>query len=68
MRNVLDKDQSIDRSTRVDIRKLKIFALEKLPKDWPLREVLLAERDELETSELVAKMEIWLRLMRSGKV
>lgn len=49
---------------RVCVKPLKRFALEKLPQDSPLREVLLCERDELEVSELLARLEIWLLLLR----
>ena len=48
----------------IDIRPLKAFVFEKLPKNWPLREALLAERDILEVQEFLAKMETWLNLLR----
>jgi len=48
--------------TRVNIHRLKNFALNKLPKDWALREILLCERDELGASEFIAKVDVWLKL------
>ena len=53
---------------KVNIRKLKQFAFEKLPKNWPLREILLSEEDELEIHVFLARLPIWLRLSRiTGK-
>jgi hypothetical protein len=49
---------------KIDIRPLKAFASERLPKNWPLREALLAERDILEAQEFLAKMGTWLNLSR----
>ena len=48
----------------IDIRPLKAFVSEKFPKNWPLREALLAERDVLDAEEFLAKMETWLNLLR----
>lgn len=48
---------------RVDIRRLKSFAFQRLPRNCPLRDILLAERDELEVSSFLAKMELWLKLL-----
>ena len=51
--------------TRVNIKTLKKFALNKLPKDWPLREILLSESDdELDVFVFLARLPVWLRLMR----
>ena len=49
---------------KIDIRPLKAFVSEKFPKDSPLREALLAERDVLSAQEFLAKMETWLNLLR----
>lgn len=49
---------------KIDIRPLKAFVSEKFPKDSPLREALLAERDVLHAHEFLAKMETWLNLLR----
>ena len=48
----------------IDIRPLKAFVSIKLPRSWPLRQALLAERDNLEAQEFLAKMETWLNLLR----
>lgn len=63
----LAKLQSQARQTayEIDIRPLKAFVSEKFPKNWPLREALLAERDVLDAQEFLAKMETWLNLLRS---
>jgi len=47
----------------VDLRKLKSFAVEQLPKKSALREVLVTEKDSLDVIEFLAKAEIWLRLI-----
>jgi len=49
---------------KIDIRPLKAFVSEKFPRNWPLREALLAERDVLDAEEFLAKMETWLNLLR----
>lgn len=50
--------------TKINIRRLKVFAFNNLPKDEALRECLLAERDLLDVNEFLAKMEIWVKLLR----
>lgn len=50
--------------SKVNIRRLKAFAFENLPKGWVLRDLLLTEHDELEPSEFCAKMDLWLKLAR----
>lgn len=49
---------------KINIRRLKVFAFNNLPKDGALRECLLAERDLLNADEFLAKMEIYLKLLR----
>jgi len=49
----------------VNIRRLKDFALNEMPKDWILRELLLSEhKEELDALEFVTKAEVWLKLAR----
>lgn len=48
----------------VDINRLKKFAFNKLPKDWPIREILLSENDELDVSVFLARLPVWLKLSR----
>jgi len=46
----------------VNIARLKKFALECLPRDWPLCEVLLAENDSIPILVFLARLKIWLQL------
>jgi hypothetical protein len=50
----------------IDLRPLKDFAKSHLRSSSSLYEVLFAEPDELETSAFLAKVGIWLRLLRRG--
>jgi hypothetical protein len=47
---------------QVDIGKLKEFAFNNIPKDNPLREIILSERDLLDSTEFLVKIDVWLRL------
>jgi hypothetical protein len=49
---------------KVDLRRLKQYAMSKLPSYSPLREVLLAESDEVEAVEYLARLKTWLVLLR----
>jgi hypothetical protein len=51
----------------MNISSLKQFALENLREGSVLREVLLSEKDEMLSDEFVAKMQIWLFLLRRGE-
>lgn len=51
-----------DSEKMVSIRLLKAFAVQ-LPKNHPLKNVLLQERDTLTASEFIAKMETWQALL-----
>ncbi|MEM3488931.1 MAG: hypothetical protein QXO75_04650 [Nitrososphaerota archaeon] len=53
-----------ERNRVVNIRALKDFVAEKLPSGTPLREVLLMEKDEIEVHDFLAKLEIWLKLLK----
>jgi hypothetical protein len=44
-------------------RRLKAFAADRLP-DCALRDVLLAEGDEITNAEFLARLPIWLSLLR----
>jgi len=50
--------------TKVNIQKLKNFAFTQLPKGWVLREILLAETEELEVFTFMARLSVWLKLSR----
>jgi hypothetical protein len=49
-------------SAKVNIEKLKEFALDKLPRNSALREVLISEEDELDVKIFMARLPVWLRL------
>ena len=51
----------------VNIRRLKTFALQKLPQASTLRDLLLAEADTMDASEFLAKMSVWLKVVISAK-
>lgn len=53
--------------SKVDIRQLKDFARKEIPKDNLCRQLLLAERDSLETSEFESKLIVWLKLLRENR-
>ena len=48
---------------KVNIRGLKAFVL-KLPKNSRLRDLILAEDDEIDVQEFLSKMDLWLKLLR----
>ncbi len=47
----------------VSIGGLKELVLARFPEDHPLRDVILAERDNMTGPEVVAKLETWLLLL-----
>jgi hypothetical protein len=59
-------EQHLRRAVKIDIRPLKTLVLERFPPNHPLRIALLAERDVLEASEFLAKLETWLNLLKGG--
>jgi hypothetical protein len=48
----------------VDIEPLKSWAIQNLPREHPLRKLLVAERSKLTPQEYLAKLECWLCLLR----
>lgn len=54
---------NIPGANRLDIRRLKDFAMRNLPEDSKLRTLILSERDELSIEEFLVKMGVWLRLL-----
>ena len=48
----------------VDIESLKKWALANLPVSSRLREILLLEKDKLSIEGFLAKMDVWLKLIR----
>lgn len=55
---------TLQHSRKLDFRPLKLFARERLPRDWALREILLTEKDEIEVTEFIAKLDVWFRLLK----
>ena len=53
----------------VNVRRLKSFAIDNLPHESPLREVMLYENDELDALTFLARLPVWLRLstLRQGE-
>jgi hypothetical protein len=49
---------------KVDVRPLKSLVFAKFPKNSPIYDILLAEKDLLEQSEFLAKADVWLKLLR----
>jgi hypothetical protein len=47
----------------IDIRPFKAFVRLKFPKDWHLRELILAENDKIPPWEFPAYVKVWLRLL-----
>jgi hypothetical protein len=50
-------------SRAVDLRKLKQFATEALPRNSILRDLILSERDAISPGDFCAKSELWLKLL-----
>jgi len=49
---------------KVNIRRLKEFALNEIPRDWVLRDLLLSEKTLLSVWEFTVKVDLWLKLAR----
>ena len=49
------------------MRGFKDLAVSRIPQDHPLREVILAEKDEIEVEEFLLKLEVWLNLAGYGR-
>jgi len=43
---------------------LKEFAFNHLPKDSTLRDIILSEEDEISVSTFLARLPIWLKLLK----
>ena len=54
----------IHQSRKVNITKLKDFALSGLDGHQTLRDLILSEPDELLPSEFLVKCEVWLKLLK----
>ena len=51
-------------SHKVNLKKLKEYALTNLPKNSHLRDLVLSEKDEIDAEEFVVKISMWLKLIR----
>jgi len=49
---------------KINIQRLKDFAFSEIPKDWPLREILITESEEVDVSTFLARLPVWLKLLR----
>ena len=54
--------QELTQEKKVDIKPLKQFVLDKLPRSSHLREIILVEETNLSVSEFLSKMQFWISL------
>jgi len=47
----------------VNLKRLKQFAYDTLPKTSPLRDILLSESEHISKNDFLAKMNVWLKLL-----
>ena len=50
-------------SKNVSIKRLKEFALERLPADSVLRDLILGEDDDIQPEDYCVKTSVWLKLL-----
>lgn len=48
----------------MNLKKLKVFALENLRENSRLRKLLLLEDEELAPEDFVVKLDVWLKLLK----
>lgn len=60
------QDASPGASLKVNTRRIKEFAIRKLPDGSTLKELLLSEKDEVDVEEFLAKVDLWLKLLTMG--
>jgi hypothetical protein len=58
------KVQIVEIRNSIDFRRVKKFAAEDLPLGSSLREILLAENDEMDATTYLARIPVFLHLMR----
>ena len=51
-------------SRKVNIKKMKEFALSSLPEGSVLKRILLSEKEEVDAYEFVVKVSVWLELLK----
>ncbi|MBO3800175.1 MAG: hypothetical protein FGF52_03885 [Candidatus Brockarchaeota archaeon] len=59
----LEITKAIPKANKLDMRRLKDFALKSLPEDSKLKALILSEKDEISVEEFLAKMSVWLKLL-----
>lgn len=52
-------------NSKINIMPLKQFVYEGLSKSSHLRNILLSEKEKLTVSDFLAKMDVWLKVLRS---
>lgn len=55
---------TLEPKAKVDVRRLKEFAFSNLPEGSKLRDLILGEKEELGVEEFLAKMDLWLKLLK----
>lgn len=55
----------MSKTKMVNIRSLKQFAFEMLPKGSSLRDLLLTEKDALSAEEFLIKLDVWFKLLKN---
>ena len=65
LKSFVGENTKVERRS-VDIRPLKVFAREELPRNLVLRGFLLEEQDELRPEEFLSHLSAWLLLFRIG--
>lgn len=49
--------------TKINISRLKDFALAKLPKDWVVRGLILSEENEMDVDVFLVRLPVYLKLL-----
>lgn len=53
------------RELEVNLKRLKQFAYDTLPKTSPLRDILLSESEHINRTDFLAKMDVWIKLLNA---
>ena len=64
LRSLISTDMEDSQTATIRIARLKQVASDNLPKDSPLREVLLVDNDQLQVNDFLSRIPLWLRLLR----
>jgi len=55
------------REFEVSLKRLKQFAYDTLPITSPLRDILLSESEKMSKTDFLAKMDVWIKLLNTGR-